>query len=221
MTPAAPLLTLTAWHFLAAMALPLAGLLFAELRGTRAWVVVLKPLASLLFVLCGALLLPLPERPAVLLLVGLVLSLVGDVLLIPKGRKLTFLLGLASFLCAHVAYAFAFLLRGVDDRGVLGGAAVLLVAGVPLSRWLFRHVHGGMRPPVAGYVVAITAMVALAIGATAAGARITLAIGAALFYASDLCVARERFVTRSMWNGILGLPLYYASQILLVHGMTS
>lgn len=206
-------------HFMAAMLLPLAGLLVAELRGTRSWVIVLKPLASLLFVLCGALLLPLPERPAVLLLVGLVLSLVGDVLLIPKGKQITFLLGLGAFLCAHVAYAFAFVVHGVETTAVLGGALALTLAGVPLARWLFSHVHGAMRPPVAGYVVAITAMVALAIGATADGARMSLAIGAAIFYVSDLCVARERFVTKSMWNGIVGLPLYYVAQVLLVHGL--
>ena len=210
---------MTPWHFAAAMALPLAGLLVAELRGKRSWFVVLKPLASLLFVLCGAMLLPLPERPAVLLLVGLVLSFVGDVLLIPKGKKLTFLLGLGAFLCAHVAYAIAFVVHGIDTTGTLVGSIALVLAGVPLARWLFAHVHGAMRPPVAGYVIAITAMVALAIGATADGARMTLAIGAALFYASDLCVARERFVTRSMWNGVVGLPLYYVAQLLLVDGL--
>lgn len=210
---------MTPWHFAAWMAVPLAGLLVAELRGKRSWFVVLKPLTSLLFVLCGALLLPLTERPAVLLLIGLVLSFVGDVLLIPKGKKLTFLLGLGSFLCAHVAYAVAFVVHGVDTTGVLVASLALVLAGVPLARWLFAHVQGAMRPPVAGYVVAITAMVALAVGATADGARMTLAIGAALFYASDLCVARERFVTRSMWNGVVGLPLYYVAQVLLVDGL--
>ena len=207
------------WHFAVAMALPLAGLLLAEVRGAPSWKLVCKPLASLIFVICGALLLPLPERPAVLLLVGLVLSFVGDVLLIPKGKKVTFLLGLGSFLCAHVAYALAFVLRGVDTQGTLVGAAVMIAAGVPLARWLFSHVQGAMKPPVTGYVVAITAMVALAVGAVADGARLTLAIGATLFYLSDLCVARERFVVRSLWNGIIGLPLYYVAQILLVDGM--
>jgi uncharacterized membrane protein YhhN len=118
-----------------------------------------------------------------------------------------------------VAYALAFVVRGVDTQGVLVGSAILVVAGVPLARWLFPHVQGAMAGPVAAYVVAITAMVVLAIGAVADGARITLAIGAALFYLSDLCVARERFVKRSPWNGIIGLPLYYASQLLLIDGM--
>ena len=84
------------WHFAVAMALPLAGLLVAEVKGAASFKLVLKPLASLVFVVAGALLLPLPARPAVLLLVGLVLSFVGDVLLIPKGKQLTFLLGLGS-----------------------------------------------------------------------------------------------------------------------------
>ncbi len=39
--------------------------------------------------------------------------------------------------------------------------------------------------------------------------------GATLFYFSDLFVGRERFVTSSHLNSILGLPLYYFGQILL------
>ena len=76
-----------------------------------------------------------------------------------------------------------------------------------------------MRAPVAGYIVAITAMVALAAGAWGAGARVTLVGGALLFYLSDLCVARERFVVKSKWNGIVGLPLYYAGQLMLIDGL--
>jgi uncharacterized membrane protein YhhN len=77
-----------------------------------------------------------------------------------------------------------------------------------------------MRGPVLGYIIAITAMVALASGAVFAGAKPTLLIGAALFYLSDLCVARERFVAKSLWNGVVGLPLYYAAQLLLIDGLT-
>lgn len=210
---------MTLLHLAVAMALLLVGLLVAELQGRRSWVVVLKPLASLAFVVAGVLFLPLTERAGVMLLVGLVLSLGGDVLLIPKGRKLTFLLGLAGFLCAHVAYSIAFLLKGVDDRATALGAILLVAAGIPITRWLFPHVDGAMKAPVVGYVVAITAMVALACGAFGAGAPPALLAGAGLFYASDLCVARERFVKKSLWNGVVGLPLYYVGQLLLVHGM--
>jgi uncharacterized membrane protein YhhN len=40
-------------------------------------------------------------------------------------------------------------------------------------------------------------------------------IGAVLFAASDLTVARERFVHRSAWNRVVGLPMYYAGQLLI------
>src|SRR5687767_1201849 len=113
------------------MALPLLGLLYAELRGRRSIVVVCKPLASLLFLVAGALFLPLPEKPALLLFVGLILSFVGDVLLIPKGKKFSFLLGLSSFLCAHVAYGLAFVLYGTSQRYVLIGAVALILVGAP------------------------------------------------------------------------------------------
>jgi uncharacterized membrane protein YhhN len=42
-----------------------------------------------------------------------------------------------------------------------------------------------------------------------------LLAGAIGFLASDVAVARERFVARSPWNQRWGLPLYYASQLLL------
>ena len=207
------------WQIAAAMAALLCGLLVAELRRQPSWAIVLKPLASLAFLVAGALFLPLPDRPAVLLMIGLVLSFVGDVLLIPRGRKLTFLLGLGAFLAAHCAYSIAFVLHGLDTRAVTWASLALVVAGVPIARWLFPHVDGAMRPPVVAYVVAITAMVALAAGAVGGGAQSTLVAGAALFYLSDLCVARERFVKKSLWNGVIGLPLYYVAQLLLVDGL--
>lgn len=208
-------------HCAVAMAIAVAGLLAAEIFERRAWVVVAKPLASLVFLTAGALFLPLAEKAALLLFVGLLLSFVGDVLLIPKGRKATFLLGLASFLAAHAAYSLAFVVKGAATTGVLAGALALIVAGIPLSRWLLRHVKGAMRPPVIGYIVAITAMVALSVGAYAAGARLSLPLGAVAFYLSDLCVARERFVVKSRWNGLVGLPLYYAAQLLLIDGLSA
>jgi uncharacterized membrane protein YhhN len=211
----------TVWHFVALLAVPLTALLAAELLERRAWILVAKPLASLLFLVAGALLLPLPAPASLLLFIGLVLSFFGDVLLIPKGRKLTFLLGLASFLCAHAAYGVAFVLKGTEPRGVVGGSLALLLVGVPLSRWLLPHVRGAMRAPVIGYIVAITAMVALSMGAWSAGAPLTLPLGATLFYLSDLCVARERFVKRSRLNGAVGLPLYYVAQLLLIDGMSA
>jgi hypothetical protein len=45
--------------------------------------------------------------------------------------------------------------------------------------------------------------------------RATVAPGAALFYLSDLAVARRRFVRGGFLDRALGLPAYYAGQILI------
>ena len=45
--------------------------------------------------------------------------------------------------------------------------------------------------------------------------RLGLYAGAALFYLSDLAVARQRFVAPGFENKLIGLPLYYAGQLLL------
>jgi uncharacterized membrane protein YhhN len=68
---------------------------------------------------------------------------------------------------------------------------------------------------VRAYVVVISAMVASAAGAFGADGGPALLAGAAGFFASDLAVARERFVAPSFTNKLWGLPLYYASQLLL------
>jgi hypothetical protein len=60
-------------------------------------------------------------------------------------------------------------------------------------------------------------MVALACGAglTGDGVRAWLVPGAFLFWASDLFVARQRFLVPTPVNRYVGLPLYYAAQVVL------
>jgi len=75
---------------------------------------------------------------------------------------------------------------------------------------------GRRRVPVAVYIAAISAMLWGAVSAAMAGqVPLFTAFGALLFYLSDLAVARERFVEPSFSNRLVGLPLYYAGQILI------
>jgi uncharacterized membrane protein YhhN len=140
---------------------------------------------------------------------------VGDTALVRKGRGAAFTIGLAAFLAAHVAYAASFVAGGVD----VGVGAVALVPigaiGVVVGRALLPRVSSSLRVPVAAYVAAISVMLALAV---AHGAPRAI-VAAALFYVSDLFVARERFVAPSPWNGRAGLPLYYAAQLLFAAGL--
>jgi uncharacterized membrane protein YhhN len=68
-----------------------------------------------------------------------------------------------------------------------------------------------MRAPVIAYCLAISVMLWLALGVDQPEVR----LGALLFYGSDLFVARDRFAAPGAVNRLLGLPLYYAAQVLL------
>jgi uncharacterized membrane protein YhhN len=140
------------------------------------------------------------------ILVGLALSAVGDALLL-SSRRTAFLAGLAAFLVAHVAYCVAF--AEVARPSPWAGLLVLAVTAAAIGA-LWRRVEH-MRAPVVAYGVAIAAMLWLALGVE----RVEVRAGAVLFYASDLLVARDRFVRAGLENRLVGLPLYYAAQLLL------
>lgn len=191
-------------------------LLVADRRQSQTGVWIAKPLASLGFVAAALSFGALSQGAyGVALLVALVLSLAGDVLLIPKGAKGPFLAGLTAFLLGHVAFAVAFVLRGVELRTALFALAPLAVVAALVSRWLYPKLRPSMRAPVLAYIVVISAMLSLATGAVARGAPGILGTGALAFYLSDLAVARQRFVTPSFTNRLVGLPLYYGAQLLL------
>lgn len=72
-----------------------------------------------------------------------------------------------------------------------------------------------MTGPVVAYLIVITAMVVMAVAAFGAGATALIPIGAILFYASDIAVARNQFVAPGIVNRVWGLPLCYFAQVLL------
>lgn len=198
-----------AWLLAACVAVLLVG----ERLGARGVVWVAKPAAALCFVAAALAWGALGSSYGRALLSGLVLSGAGDVLLIPRERPAVFRAGVAAFGLAHVAYVCAFLLRFESALLALVVAAGAALALVPVLRWLRPHLPADMRPAVFAYMGVISAMLASAAAAAPADPRI--GIGAALFYVSDLTVARERFVAPGFANGALGLPLYFAAQLVL------
>lgn len=187
-------------------------LLVGERRGRGPLIYVIKPLASTGFLATAWSLGALESDFGVTIFVGLMLSMVGDVCLLSRARG-PFLAGLVAFLLAHVAYAFAFVMRDIDPLATAAAAAGLTVVSVLVARWLLPHVEGAMKAPVRAYVLVITVMVALAAGTVALNGEPLILVAAVLFYGSDLFVARERFVTQGFVNRALGLPLYYAGQL--------
>jgi uncharacterized membrane protein YhhN len=157
------------------------------------------------------------HRPSWPVIVGLFCCAVGDVLLIPKGAKRLFVAGLAAFLVGHLAFAAAF--APPPSMAMLMTAAPILVVGVGIYRWLSPHVPARMGKPVNAYIIAILAMAWMALTAAWHGSLAwTVGVGAMLFCASDVFVARERFVSPSKVNRVVGIPLYFFAQLLLARG---
>ena len=162
---------------------------------------------------------PLGEARRRALLLGLVLSLMGDVALL--WPKQGFLPGLVAFLLAHLAYLFAF------TRGVRLGAwpaafvAYAVLAAVMLAI-LWPGVPGPLRVPVVAYVVCLAAMAAQ----TACVWRVTggalagrAALGGLLFLCSDALLAFNRFHTPLPAATLLILGSYWAAQWLIASAL--
>jgi uncharacterized membrane protein YhhN len=191
-----------------------------------------KPLSTALVIAVCVLSLTLPadridSTYTLLIGIGLLFSLAGDVLLIDQTHPRAFIAGLAAFLVAHLVYiaGFTYLQSsrhlGVNTTGEIASGLALAVAAIAIYRYLSPGL-GSMRVPVIAYMAIISIMVhraiALALVETSPVAYPALVVaGALLFYVSDAILAVNKFrfdgkLSRaSLWN----LSAYYAGQMLI------
>lgn len=198
--------------YLAVLAVIVTGALAifsAERRIT--WLhVVTKPLATaLLFLVIG--------RPhgamAGWIDAGIALSIVGDIALLSHSDA-AFIVGLAAFLLAHIAYVIAF----VTVSGWAPWLALIVLCTGATTFTILRAIWpktAGMHAPVAAYGLAITSMVVSAFATVAGGLPhgAYAAVGALLFYASDGSLALNRFRRPIPHAPFLTLGLYWLGQL--------
>ncbi len=186
------------------------------LDARRCWqVYVFKPLATLL-ILALALLLP-PDNAAYqwAIAAGLLFSTAGDVfLMLPRDR---FVAGLASFLIAHLFYAWAFGM-GVPFAATPEFWLAYFAAGGVVVALIWPGLKSALRGPVAVYVVVIAVMASQAAErwqALGSGAALAAAVGAGLFVVSDGVLAIDRFRRPFRAARALTLATYWAAQLLI------
>ncbi len=188
----------------------------AEYRGPRRHVYVFKPLTTSLIILLA--LLSTPETPMPykwFVVIGLIFSLGGDVfLMLPQDR---FMLGLLSFLIAHLWYIVAFSL-GVEQLLTSWGIIPLLIYGLVMGVLLLPGVKAKLRLPVALYVLIILIMAWRAVErwVQIGDASSILALAGALFFVvSDSVLALDRFRRPFPSARAIVLSTYFLAQWLI------
>lgn len=148
------------------------------------------------------------------MVLGLALSLVGDVLLMLPERW--FVPGLVAFLFGHIAYVVGMQQAPRSMSWTLVGVAVVVAGAATVGHRIVDRVRAGTQAPLAGpvaaYLVVISAMVASAFGTAAVWAI----AGALLFYVSDATLAWNRFVERHRLGPLAVMVTYHLGQAGLV-----
>ncbi|MDA3936662.1 MAG: lysoplasmalogenase [Actinomycetota bacterium] len=200
------------------VALGAGGALFAYRSDRRPLYALGKTVASLSFVALALSSGFSSTSWTVFVVSALICAAFGDILLAGRAPGF-FVAGFALFVSAHVLFAIGFVLRGAPGVLAAVGAAVATVAAALAWRWLAPHLEGWLRKAVPAYLVIVSAMLvtawATAMSGSELGQSALLGIGATFLYLSDMAVARERFVIKSLANKVVGLPLYYMGQVLI------
>ena len=193
------------------------GLLWAERSGNQRGKWFFKPIAAAGFIAAAIAVNAHGHEYGQWVLAALALSMLGDILLIPANVGGAFAAGLGAFLLGHVAFAVAFVVRGVHWNWTLAALGVFSLVGIGIYRWLRTDVPPKLKIPVMAYVAVITIMVALSVGTTVhQGSRI-IPMAAFMFWLSDISVARGRFKDAGFSNRAWGIPLYFGAQVLFAY----
>jgi uncharacterized membrane protein YhhN len=166
--------------------------------------------------------------PLILFGVGILFSMAGDIFLMFSDRW--FIAGLLSFLLAHISYIIGFNLP-LPNVSPVWSVGIAIVLALSVGRVLKRIVAGlqekGLRrlaAPVVLYGTVITIMLLSAMltffrvewNATAS---LLAAIGAFLFYLSDIILAWNKFVAPIKNGRMMNIIAYHLGQIALIAGV--
>ena len=192
-----------------------------------------KPAAMLVLLGLLALVGGFSSLPLICFGLGIFFSLAGDVFLMISYARFSdrwFLPGLAAFLLAHVSYIVGLNtpLPNVSPIWSLGLAIVLALGAARILRRIIDGVRQKGLPrlvrPVSLYGMVITLMLLSALltlnnpaWKTSAGGLV--ALGAILFYFSDILLAWNKFVNPIKNGRLANMILYHLGQAALVAGV--
>ena len=154
---------------------------------------------------------------------ALLFSWFGDVLLLfVTKNSLFFILGLVSFLLAHLAYIYLFLKLQPQKSNPFNRYLVLIVLYLFNFLYLLWDSLHEMKIPVIVYALVISIMLYVVIQlhlSTKQKATRILVWGAIFFVLSDSILAINKFYTPINWSSFWIMSTYLTAQFLLVYGI--
>lgn len=162
-----------------------------------------------------------------LIVLGLVFSLSGDVFLMFQNQASAyFTAGLVSFLIGHIFYIWAFSKTYLENHKIAlikrqGWVMVLIVGYGFVFFGAIKDYVGSFIGPVILYTMVITLMLLIAVNRFERVGRASfwlIAIGAALFVASDSILAWNKFKHAIDYSHFLIMSTYGVAQLLITLG---
>ncbi len=159
--------------------------------------------------------------PQKLFSMGLIFSLMGDVLLMWDNL---FVFGLGAFLIAQLAYTFAFYRSNFGKKGwvqqlpILALPVLIFTAGLI---YFLRPTVGALLPAIVVYAVVISLMLISALNRKGLATEFSfnnVVLGAVLFVTSDSLLAINKFHTEFAGANIAVMLTYGLAQYFLVRG---
>ena len=195
--------------------------IWADVNEQQPLAYLFKPLTLLLLILVVSCFVEnAPWIYLILIFLGLVFSLAGDVFLMLE--KDLFIQGLISFFMAHICYVLAFG-QFLDFNSL---PWLLLLGFVVISFGIWQYLKGSLgklKIPVLAYISIIILMSFAAgswsiqsIGTNNSMPALLAFTGSVIFMSSDTSLAINRFKQKYKYGQVLTLSTYYVAQILLV-----
>lgn len=155
------------------------------------------------------------ESYKVTIIIGLCLSLVGDIFLMIKKRDL-FIYGLLFFLFAHLIYLYAV----INVIGLQINIQFLIpsLIGIIIINKTLLPKTGNKKPYVLIYAIVLFILLWQSLEGVKISADISsklFATGVIMFVISDTLLAYKRFVVNIRFSQLYILSSYYAAQLLI------
>jgi uncharacterized membrane protein YhhN len=160
---------------------------------------------------------------------GILFSLVGDISLMWVESRKMFMVGLVSFLLAHIFYVIGFNrpLQPVNAFSLFLAVMIALLAAQIYKRVTVNLAARGlirMKIPIVLYCIAISIMLLSAMQTIfnenwKSTSALLVSLGASLFFISDTILAYNKFLKPIKNGRLLNLIAYHTGQILLIVGV--